>query len=141
MKILVDTNRIIAALVKEGATRNILFDESFEFFTPDFTITEIWEHEDEFLKKTNLTKMEFEMLLALIFEKVTTMPLSEYGGFMDECRALISDMDDVPFLAACLAVGAQGIWSHDPHFLEQDRVKVFTNIDMLRVSGKSGFDS
>ena len=55
MRILVDTNRIIAALVKAGTTRDILFDESFEFVTPDYTVTEIREHENELLKKTKLT--------------------------------------------------------------------------------------
>ena len=70
MKVLVDTNRIIAALIRKGTTRDILFDENFEFVTPDFTITEIKEHEDELRKKTKLTKEEFDVLLALIFEHI-----------------------------------------------------------------------
>ena len=119
MKIAVDTNRIIAALVKSGTTRDIIFDENFEFVTPDYTITEIREHENELLKKTKLTKEEFEILLALIFEHVTIIPQSEYEEFIDECKNDISDHDDVPFLAACLASNAQGIWAHDKHFLEQ----------------------
>ncbi len=140
MKILVDTNRIIAALVKAGTTRDILFDENFEFVTPDFTISEIREHEDELLKKTKLTKQEFEILLALIFEYVTIIPFSEYENFIDECKNDISDPDDIPFLAACLASNAYGIWAHDPHFLEQHKAKVFTNIDLLRFSGKAKSD-
>jgi predicted nucleic acid-binding protein len=55
MRIMVDTNRIIAAMLKAGTTRNILFDENFEFVTPDYTIMEIREHKDELLKKTKLT--------------------------------------------------------------------------------------
>lgn len=43
---------------------------------------------------------------------------------------------DIPHLAACLASKAEGIWAHDPHFLEQQKVKVFTNIDMLNLSRK-----
>ncbi len=34
MKITVDTNRIIAALVKDSTTRAILFDDNFKFVTP-----------------------------------------------------------------------------------------------------------
>ncbi len=41
MKNVVDTNRIIAALVKDSTTRSILFDKNFEFITPDYTIAEI----------------------------------------------------------------------------------------------------
>ena len=140
MRILADTNRIIAALVKAGTTRNILFDENFEFVTPDYTITEIQQHEDELLKKTKLTKEEFEVLLALIFEHVTIIPLLEYEDFIDECKNDISDPDDIPHLAACLASNAYGIWAHDRHFLEQRKAKVLTNIDMLRLSGKAKSD-
>ena len=59
MKILIDTNRIIAALSKQGTTRGILFDGSFEFVTPDYTISEIEEHENELKTKTKLTDGEF----------------------------------------------------------------------------------
>jgi len=31
MKIVIDSNRVIAALIKESTTREILFDKNFEF--------------------------------------------------------------------------------------------------------------
>lgn len=137
MKILVDTNRIIAALVQESTTRDILFDENFKFLTPDYTITEMKEHKEELKKKTKLTDKEFEILVTLIFERIEIIPESEYKKFLDECKNLISDPDDVSYLAACLASKAEGIWAHDPHFLEQHKVKIFTNMNMLRMSGKA----
>ncbi len=132
MKVLVDTNRIIAALIRKGTTRDILFDENFEFVTPDFTITEIKEHEDELRKKTKLTKEEFDVLLALIFEHIRIIPYEKYKMFIEKYKSEISDQDDVPHLAASIATKAEGIWAHDPHFLEQHKMKVFTNIDLLR---------
>ena len=56
MKIVVDTNRIIAALIKDGTTRKILFHKGFEFVTPDFNLTEIYKHKLELLEKTFLQK-------------------------------------------------------------------------------------
>ncbi|MEK6963537.1 MAG: PIN domain-containing protein [Nanoarchaeota archaeon] len=137
MKILVDTNRIIAALIRKGTTRDILFDKSFEFVTPDFTLTEIKEREDELRKKTNLAKEEFDVLLAFILEPIRIVPYKEYEKFIQGCKNEISDLDDVPHLAASIATKAEGIWAHDPHFLEQKKIKVFTNIDMLKLSGKA----
>jgi len=134
MKIIIDANRIIAALVKQSTTRDILFDGKFEFVTPDHSITEINNHKEELQRKTNLTSEEFDVLLALIFENIIILPAETYSQFMDECKNEISDIDDAPYLAACLASRAEGIWSHDPHILEQKKVKVFTNIDMLRLS-------
>lgn len=55
MRILVDTNRIIAALVKDGTSREILFDKEFEFVTPDYSISEINEHKEE-LKKNQIVR-------------------------------------------------------------------------------------
>ena len=136
MKIVVDTNRIIAALIKKGTSRDILFDENFEFRTPDYSITEIRKHKDKLIKKIKLTEEEFELLLTLIFEYIIIVPQSEYDEFMSECKDFISDPDDVPFLALCLAGNAQGVWSHDHHFLEQNKFKIFTNIDLLKISGK-----
>lgn len=137
MRILIDTNRIIAALTKEGTTREILFDESFEFVTPDHTVSEIEEHKDELKKKAKLTEEEFEILLALFLERITIIPQQEYAAFIDKCKEDISDKSDTPHLAVCFAVNAEGIWTHDPHFKEQKKFKVFTNIDMLNMGKKT----
>ena len=85
MRILIDTNRIIAALVQEGTAREILFDENFEFVTPDYTMTEIDEHKKELKEKTELTDEEFEILLTLIFERIEIIPQSEYEDFLNAC--------------------------------------------------------
>ena len=137
MRVLIDTNRIIAALTKAGTSRDILFDGAFEFITPDHSITEIEKHKEELQQKTKLNEEEFELLLSLVLEYVTITPFSEYHHFIERCKNNISDPDDIPHLAAALACKAEGIWAHDPHFKEQNKVKVFTNIDMLRLSGKS----
>lgn len=134
MKIVADTNRIIAALVKGGTTREILFDKSFEFITPDYTMGEIRKHEEELKNKTDQTDEEFEILLNIIFEYIKIIPESEYKDFIEDCKNDISDLDDVPILATAIATKADGIWAHDPHFLEQKKCKVFTNIDMLRMN-------
>ena len=137
MKIVVDTNRIVAALVKDGATRGILFDKNFNFITSDYTISEIHEHKDELKAKTNLNDKEFDILLALIFEHITIIPESEYKDFVNGCKNDISDPDDAPILATAIATRADGIWAHDPHFKKQKRVRIFTNIDLLKLSDKN----
>ncbi|MBI2650056.1 PIN domain-containing protein [Candidatus Woesearchaeota archaeon] len=140
MKIAVDTNRVIAALVKSSTTRKILFDRNFEFVTPDCTITEIQEHKEELKAKTNLNDDEFDILLTLVFENIAIIPKSSYEIYLDECKKDISDADDVPVLAVAIATKAKAIWAHDPHFKQQKKVKVFTNIDMLKISDKKNID-
>ncbi|HLC36770.1 MAG TPA: PIN domain-containing protein [archaeon] len=140
MKILIDTSRIIAALTKDSTTRSILFDDFFEFVAPDYAISEIEEHKEEIIKKSKLTNEGFGILLALFFQRITAIPESEYKQFLTSCKNDISGIDDIPYLAACIATNSEGIWTHDFHFKEQKKVKVFTNIDMLRISGKAKSD-
>ena len=137
MKILIDTNRIIAALSKGGASRDIILDHFFEFVTPEYTVEEIENHKDELIKKTKLSNEEFGSLLALLFERIMIIPESEFKEILSECRNDISDQDDIPHLAACLATKAEGIWTHDTHFKEQQKAKIFTNIDMLNIIRKA----
>src|SRR3989338_2736813 len=132
MTIVVDSNRIIAALLKDSTTRSILFNDTFEFIAPEFIKTELKEHKQEFIKKAGISSNEFEVLLSLIFESVTLIPKEEYDGHIDELKSKISDMKDVPYLACCIAANSEGIWSHDPHMKEQNKVRVLTNIDLLR---------
>ncbi len=133
MKLVIDTNRIIAAFIKNSTTRDILFDRYFEFITPDYTLTEIQEHKNELKAKTNLSDEEFDVLLSLLFERIEIVPVSEYEEFMDECKNDINDLDDIPILATAIAAKASGIWAHDPHFKKQNKLNIFTNIDLLKL--------
>ncbi|MBU0628159.1 MAG: hypothetical protein KKC75_03145 [Nanoarchaeota archaeon] len=132
MTIVIDSNRIVAALLKDNTTRNILFNNKFEFIAPEFVKTELNKHRQEFIEKAGISSKEFEVLLSLIFESVTLIPKEEYNDFIDGLKAEISDPKDIPYLACCIAANSEGIWSHDPHIKEQNKVKVFTNIDLLR---------
>ncbi len=137
MRIVIDSNRVLAAMIKESTTREIIFDSFFEFVAPDFLLSEAWKHEERVIKAAEMTKDEFEILLALIFEHITILPKAEYSEFIEGLQEEITDTKDVPYIAACLTSKTEGIWTHDPHFKEQQKVKVFTNIDMLRMSGKA----
>ncbi|MBI2147899.1 PIN domain-containing protein [Candidatus Woesearchaeota archaeon] len=131
MRILVDTNRIIAAFLKSGTTRDILFDSYFDFFTPDYSITELNNHKEEIKKRSGITDEEFDLVLAVLFERITIMPHSEYSEAMNRYKHDISDPADIPHLAAAIVSNAEGIWTHDQHFQEQKKVTTYTNKDML----------
>ena len=49
MKIIIDCNRVIGALIKESTTREILFDRNFEFFAPEYIKSEIEKYRKEII--------------------------------------------------------------------------------------------
>ena len=137
MKIVIDANRIFAALIKDSTTRAILYDENFEFITPDFTTTELNKYKEDVKLKSKLDDKGFEVLLAIVFDQIIIVPETDYTNIVEKYRSEIKDKKDLPYLALCIVSKADGIWTHDSNIIEQKIVKVFTNIDMLRMSGQA----
>lgn len=75
--------------------------------------------------------------MKVVVESVTLIPQAEYNEFLEKYMNVIQDKNDIPYIAVCFACNAEGVWTHDSHFLEQKTTKVFTNIDMLRLCGQA----
>ena len=45
--------------------------------------------------------------------------------FFESAKILIDDMDDVPFIALCLASKADGVWSDDIHFKTRKEITIY----------------
>jgi len=132
MKLVVDTNRLIAALVRNSYSRRILFSNSFDLHTLAVTRRDIAKYEEELLRKSALTKPQFEDVLDSLFGQVHIVDDSAVQPFMPQAREAMDsvDSDDAPFLAAALTIKAAGIWTHDPHFDAQALVRVFHTRDL-----------
>jgi len=76
-------------------------------------------------KKAKINYNEFGILFNLIFEYITVIPKEEYEDFFDLAKTLIDDIDDVLFIAPCLASKADGIWSDDTHFKTRENIIIF----------------
>lgn len=72
---------------------------------------------------------EYEFFLGVISGVVEVIPELEYKRFIGKAKTMISDIDDVSFLALALKLGCH-IWSDDKHFKEQSEVKVFTTDEL-----------
>lgn len=132
MKIVVDSNRVIASLLKDSTTRGILYNRTLDFVAPEFIKVEILKYKKDIISKTGIRGDEFDSLLSLLFERITLIPGEKYSKYFKELSANISDPKDISYFACSLATKSNGIWSHDPHFQKQNKVKIFTNIHLLR---------
>lgn len=137
MKVVVDSNRIIAAIIKDSTTRQILFNKKCEFFAPSYVFSEVKKYKDYLVKKVNISNEEFNLLLSFIFENIKIIDVSEYSSCIEHLKNEISDSKDIPYLALAAFTKARGIWTHDLHFKEQNKIKVFSNIDMLKLIKKN----
>ncbi|MBS3086795.1 hypothetical protein J4422_03780 [Candidatus Pacearchaeota archaeon] len=136
MKIVIDSNRVIAALIKDSTTRNLLFNKKFEFIAPSYIFSEINNYKFYILKKAHITEAYFDILIKILFENIFIIPESEYGKLIKTTKGEVSDIKDIPYISVAIIKKAKGIWTHDSHFKEQNKIKVFTNIGLLDILRK-----
>jgi len=133
IRLVADTNAIIASLISDSSSRRILINQNFEFSVPDFSKAEIAKYKQAICKKAEITPEDFDILLSVLFEKINIIPEEEYDHKMDEAKRLIGEIDikDVPFIACALAIKTEGIWTEDKGFLKQSKIKIFRTKDLL----------
>jgi predicted nucleic acid-binding protein len=135
MKLVVDTGRIIAALIKDSTCRNILLSNKCEFLTVNFAESEIAEHKQEIVEKAGITESEFQEVLSLLMSHVKIIGDLVLLSKMNEAEKIMRAIDpaDVQFIAAALAVDCEGIWTEDKHFDLQKRIRVFKTASLLKL--------
>ncbi|MFH0701725.1 MAG: PIN domain-containing protein [Candidatus Woesearchaeota archaeon] len=134
MKLIINTNRIMAALIKDSFSRYIIFHSNWELIYLTFSEQEIEKHQDELLKKSGLNKEKFELVLSKLKEKFILLNDDLIKGNMIEASKIMDevDPDDTPFIAAALATGSD-IWSDDSHFSQQKKIKVWKTKDLIKL--------
>jgi len=131
MKLVVNTNRIIAALIKDSFSRKIIFHGNAEFIAIPLLDEEVKNHKQLITKKADITGVEFDILMQKLHSKMTCINDAVVSAYMKEASALMDaiDPDDTPFIAAALATGAS-IWSDDKHFQQQKNIRIYTTHEL-----------
>ncbi len=132
MKLVLDNNILFSIMNLESTSAYLFSSVRAEFFAPEFIRKELSEHEKECLIKSELSDEQFEMRRAEVDRFIKFFKLSEYKEYLEESAKLISDPDDVDFLALALLTNSS-IWSNDLHLKEQSLVKVFTTKELLEM--------
>ena len=108
MRLVVDTNRLMAALIRDSVSRRIRLSPLFEFHTVDLLRQEIAKHQAEIAEKSSLQLPLFYRLADSLFTRVPVVNDTLVRTFLPQAQAAMDsvDPDDAPFLAAALAVRA-----------------------------------
>ena len=128
MRLVLDTNVILKALIRDSVVRGILLGSSHEFLVPEYAIEETKRHLGMVADKSGLTKEEIGSVLELLLANAAVIPADMVASKLKEAEAVMGKVDagDVPFVAASMSVSCDGIWSDDRHLRRQDKVRVWT---------------
>src|SRR3989344_503221 len=134
MNIVIDTNIFISALIKDGMTRNLIISSKDSLLIPEFEFDEIEKHKKEILEKSKLSESELNNLFSNLLKYVAVIETEKVIGYRGEAFEIIGriDKDDVIFVATALAFNA-AIWSEDSDFQKQNKIKILTTKDMIKI--------
>src|SRR3989338_1354820 len=103
MELVVDTSVVVAALLKEGATRNLLFNSSLRLYSPERLELEIIKNKEKFKELARFTEEEFYESLALVLKQIEIVPFGGYKENEFKARVICKrDESDWPFVALAL---------------------------------------
>lgn len=134
MKLVVDTNIIFSALIKDSLTRKILTHLDAELYSIEFSEQEIKKYKAEIFQKAGMSEIELDFLLEKLKERLCNIDNTVVALEMQKALEIMKEIDpkDSPFLAAALATNSD-IWSDDKHFEKQNLVKIWKTKDLVKL--------
>ena len=132
MKLVIDSNRVMAGLIKDSFTRMIILHEDLDFIAPEHLLSEIEKYKDYLMKKAHQTETEFDSTLSSLIQRIDFIPKGDFDEYMEQAEEIMKDIDlkDSPFLAVGLSSDVEGIWSEDKDFDEQIKLKRYSTKDL-----------
>ena len=135
MKIIIDSNVLFSALIKDSITRKIILDYDSLFLFPSYIFEEMEKHKKELFLKSGMDEDEFYTLLELILKKVLVIPNEMFVPYRKEALSIVKDIDpdDVIFVACALAYSSSIIWSDDKRLKNQNKVNVLSTKEIKKL--------
>jgi predicted nucleic acid-binding protein len=132
--LVVDTNILISALIKDSTSRRILTDFKINFIFPEWGLEEIYFYKKMIMNKARLNEKEFDILLLRLLKYVRLIPIEIIAKFGQEADKIIGKIDpnDAIFIATALAFNCP-ILSEDKHFRAQNKVRILTIKEILNI--------
>ncbi|MBS3119731.1 hypothetical protein J4475_02815 [Candidatus Woesearchaeota archaeon] len=131
MDLVIDSNILFAALLKESGTSDILFKHTL--YAPEFIFEEFKKYKEYLKGKTKRTEEDFDGLFDLFERNVILIPKEEIESFIEKAEKISPDAKDIPYLALALKLKC-GLWSNDGDLKEkQNVIKVYSTEDLFNM--------
>ncbi len=133
MNIIIDSNILFSALIRNSKTRKIIFEYEGFFLFPSFIFIEMQRHKTELLEKSGMLEEDFSKLLRLILKKVVIVPNEILVPYKKDALEIVKaiDPDDILFVACALAYPNSAVWSDDKKLKNQSKVKVLNTEEII----------
>lgn len=134
MKLVVDTNILVSFFrdnpVKELILKSKLFGVSL--YSLQYMIEELKKNKGDVIKYAEIALPEFDKRLSELLNFIKLTPEESCKEFEHEAKEISPHDKDIPVFALALKLDCP-IWSNEPAFKKQSRIKVLSNRDMIEL--------
>jgi len=131
MDLVIDSNILFAALLKESGTSDILFKH--RLYAPEFIFEEFKKYKEYLKDKTKRSEENFNELFDLFERNAILIPKEEIDPFIEKAEKISPDAKDVPYLALALKLRC-GLWSNDRSLKEkQSVIQVYSTEELIKM--------
>ena len=130
MRVVIDANVLISALIRDGVTRRLIFKSELYLVAPKFILVEVEKYKKEIQIKSKLTDEQVGVLLNGCISEITLVEDVDLVPFLRAAETLTAADNDLLYLACALKVNAD-IWTNDKGFQNQNRVKIWTTEQLV----------
>ncbi len=134
MRLVVDANILVAALLKDSTTRELLLEEDLELFAPESLLTEIKNllRNTKVRSRLPLSDNALFELTEAIFSRIIFFPEKSFLSFIKDSAKTAPHIEDAPYLALARALKIP-LWSNDAALKEQSEAKVLTTPELIKL--------
>ena len=134
MELVIDTNCLISALIFPGKSRELICSLKLSLFAPEEIINETLVHKEEIVSKSKISEEEFNLLINILFSRITIIPLITFESLKQKAKSLVTHSEDTPFMALALSKKLP-IWFDDKALKQQSVIKIFTTEEIIKELG------
>ena len=135
MKIVLDANILLSALIKDSVTREIILTSHFNFYFPEPTLHALRKYEHYVIEKAGYAKSEYDLHYSTLFKYISIISIEKiypnYAKAVDIMGHI--DKEDVVIIAAALSLPNSLIWTNDLDFQLQAEIKILRTIDVVKL--------
>lgn len=128
-ELVVDTNVVIAAMLKPGISRKLLLKNNVKWYAPILLKIELTKYKEEIIDKSGLSLHDFLVLRDLLFSSINLVPLRFYNYWEMGAKEICPDIEDWPFFALAMSKNC-GLWSYEKKLKDQSKVAVFNTVEI-----------
>ena len=132
LRLVVDANVVIAAMMRDSTTRRLLVLGGHELHVPGYLFGEVERHLEELVARSGISEGALLEVLQTLRAHMVEHAAAEYRESLEPAKELLAgrDIKDVPYVALALYIGADGLWSEDQGLKSSGGVTVYRTSDL-----------